>query len=93
MKMKSGTKMTPYKTWCYQLAAYRYALGQPVKCMNLVVNSVEPSVPIEHVWSDAEMESGWQAFMAAHRLWVIEKSYDPAVACRTGQRGEMVLTA
>lgn len=99
MKMKSGGPcgrppvMTPYKTWCYQLAAYRYALGQPVKCMNLVVNSVEPSVPIEHVWSDAEMESGWQAFMAAHRLWVIEKSYDPAVACRTGQRGEMVLTA
>jgi hypothetical protein len=99
MKMKSGGPcgrppvMTPYKTWCYQLAAYRYALGQPVKCMNLVVNSVEPSVPIEHVWSDAEMESGWQAFMAAHRLWVIEKSYDPAVACRTGQHGEMVLTA
>ena len=72
--------MTPYKTWCYQLAAYRYALGQPVKCMNLVVNSVEPSVPIEHVWTDAEMEAGWQAFMAAHRLWVIEKGYDPARA-------------
>jgi hypothetical protein len=80
MKMKAGTKMTPYKTWCYQLAAYRYAVGQPVKCLNLVVNSVEPSVPIEHVWSDEEMESGWQAFMAAHRLWVIEKGYDPAKA-------------
>jgi hypothetical protein len=84
MKMKSGSPcgrppvMTPYKTWCYQLAAYRYALGQPVKCMNLVVNSVEPSVPIEHVWSDEEMESGWRAFMAAHQLWVIEKGYDPA---------------
>jgi hypothetical protein len=35
------------------------------------------------------MESGWQAFMAAHRLWVIEKNYDPA----TKQTGEMVLTA
>ena len=89
MKIKPGAKMAPYKTWCYQLAAYRYALGQPVKCMNLVVNSVEPSVPIEHVWSDAEMESGWQAFMAAHRLWVIEKSYDPAIQ----QTGVMVLTA
>ena len=114
MKMKSGGPcgrppvMTPYKTWCYQLAAYRYALlsspgfdttsGQPVKCMNLVVNSVEPSVPIEHVWSDAEMESGWQAFMAAHRLWVIEKNYDPAQAkaetlkTEIGKSG-MVLTA
>jgi hypothetical protein len=26
------------------------------------------------------MEAGWQAFMAAHRLWVIEKGYDPARA-------------
>ena len=85
MKMKAGAKMTPYKTWCYQLAAYRYALAQPVKCMNLVVNSVEPSVPIEHVWSDAEMESGWQAFMAAHRLWVIEKGYDPSNVTREGR--------
>jgi hypothetical protein len=89
MKMKAGMKMTPYKTWCYQLAAYRYALGLPVKCMNLVVNSNEPSVPIEHVWSDTEMESGWQAFMAAHRLWCIEKNYDPSQK----QNGDMVLTA
>lgn len=77
-KIKAGTKFTPYKSWCYQLAAYRRALGQPVKCMNLVVNSNEPSVPIEHVWSEEEVERGWAAFEAARRLWVIEKGYDPA---------------
>jgi len=79
MKIKPGAKVSPYKSWCYQLAAYRKALGQPVKCMNLIVNSNEASAPIEHVWTDAEMELGEAAFEAAHRLWVIEKGYDPTV--------------
>ncbi len=73
------TDPKPYKSWCYQLAAYRKALGQPVKCMNLIVNSVEPSAPIEHVWSEAELELGEAAFEAAHKLWTIEKGYDPTV--------------
>ena len=77
-KLRPGVKFTPYKTWCYQLAAYRRALGQPVKCMNLIVNSCEPSVPVEHVWSEEEINRGWAAFEAARRLWVIEKNYDPA---------------
>jgi hypothetical protein len=77
------TKFTPYKSWCYQLAAYRYALGEPVKCMNLIVNSVEPSAPIEHVWTDDDMETGWRAFMAAYQLWVIEKGYEPGAEYET----------
>ena len=77
MKVKPGAKASPYKSWCYQLAAYRKALGLPVKCMNLIVNSVEPAPPIEHVWSDAEMELGADAFEAAHKLWTIEKGYAP----------------
>jgi hypothetical protein len=79
MKIKPGAKASPYKSWCYQLAAYRKAFGQPVKCMNMIVNSVAPEMPIEHVWTDAEMELGEAAFEAAHRLWVIEKGYDPTV--------------
>ena len=81
LRTATGAPATPkpYKSWCYQLAAYRKALGQPVKCMNLIVNSVESSAPIEHLWSDAEMELGEAAFDAAHRLWVIEKGYDPTV--------------
>lgn len=83
MKIKPGgpcgrpPEAKPYKSWCYQLAAYRRALGEPVKCLNLIVNSVEPSAPIEHVWTEDEMETGWRAFVAAHRLWTIEKGYDP----------------
>jgi hypothetical protein len=67
----------PYKSWCYQLAAYRKALGQRVTCLNLIVNSNEPSAPMEQVWSEAEMEAGLQAFEAAQKLWAIEKAYNP----------------
>jgi hypothetical protein len=77
-KLRAGEKFKPYKSWCYQLAAYWRALGEPVRCMNLVINSVEPSAPIEHVWTEDEMETGWRAFGAAWELWVIEKGYDPS---------------
>ena len=72
----------PYKSWCYQLAAYRKALGQPVKCMNLIVNSTEASAPVEYVWNEEEMDAGLKAFEAAHKLWTIEKGYDPVRAAQ-----------
>jgi hypothetical protein len=77
-KIKAGAKVKPYSTWCYQLAAYRRALGQPVRCVNLIINSLEPAAPIEHVWSEGEVARGGAAFEAARRLWSIEKNYDPA---------------
>lgn len=102
LRTASGKLNTPkpYSSWGYQLAAYRKALGLPVKCLNLIVNSNEPSEPIEHVWSAEELETGWRAFEAAHRLWVIEKGYNPAAPCAPcggplggGPAGELVLTA
>jgi len=89
MKVKPGAKASPYKSWCYQLAAYRFALGVPVRCMNLIVNSNEPAMPIEHLWSEDDINRGMDAFMSAHRLWCIEKDYAP---CGVAP-GEMVLTA
>jgi hypothetical protein len=83
MKMNPKYKAKPYSTWCYQLAAYRAALGVRAKCMNLIVNSVAPEPPIEHVWSDAEMESGLRAFMAARELWMTENDYNPAAMSLT----------
>ncbi|MEI6195334.1 MAG: hypothetical protein WCS42_13500, partial [Verrucomicrobiota bacterium] len=71
------TKPKPYSTWCYQLAAYRAALGVRATCINLIVNSVTPEMPVEHVWSESEMESGLRAFMAARELWNIENNYTP----------------
>jgi len=101
---KPGEKVKPYKSWCYQLAAYRAALGVQARCINLIVNSVVPETPIEHVWGETEMDAGLRAFMAARELWVIEKGYDPVLAGRAttpspqpsppGEgAGTMVLTA
>ena len=89
MKINPKYKMKPYSTWAYQLAAYRKALGVQARCINLIVNSVVPETPIEHVWGESEMDAGLRAFMAAWELWVIEKGYDP----REALNGEMVLTA
>jgi hypothetical protein len=98
MKMNPKYKAKPYSTWCYQLAAYRAALGVRAKCLNLIVNSVAPEPPVEHVWSHAEMESGLRAFMAARELWMTENDYNPSQAktetlkTEIGKSG-MVLTA
>lgn len=72
-----------HSTWGYQLAAYRLALGQPMHCLNLVVNSKNPEAPTEHPWSENEMKEGEAAFQAARRLWIIEKQYNP-VANKVG---------
>ena len=84
MKVRAGEKPRPYKSWCYQLAAYRNAVviqsGRPVKCLNLIVNSLQAGPPVEHLWSEEELGNGLEAFYAAHRLWCIEKGYDPAGA-------------
>ena len=77
MKLNPKYKIKPYSTWCYQLAAYRAALGVRATCINLIVNSVTPEPPVEHVWTESEMESGLRAFMAARELWNIENNYTP----------------
>lgn len=83
-RVKPGAKLSAYKSWCYQLAAYRRALNQPVGCMNVVVNSREPSAPVEIVWSSEDLGSGWAAFEAAHKIWCIEKAFDPRMAPPSG---------
>jgi len=94
MKINPKYKAKPYSTWCYQLAAYRAALGIEARCLNLIVNSVVTETPIEHVWGETEMEAGWRAILAARELWVIEKGYDPCENLKAEiGKTEMVLTA
>lgn len=72
-----GSGPSTYRSWGYQLAAYRAALGRNVVCMNLIMNSREPHAPVEAPWSEDDMERNWRGFQAARELWVIEKNYDP----------------
>jgi len=89
--VKAASGPSTYKSWGYQLAAYRRALGQPVTCLNLIVNSREPHPPVEAPWSEAELERCWVAFEAALTLWRVEKNFDPRVQRPEvgGQRSEL----
>ena len=62
-----------YPSWCQQLAAYRRAIGKPMACMNVIVNSAEPSAPVEHLWTEDELRAGWESFEAALVIWRNEK--------------------
>lgn len=77
-KIKDGEKPRAYSSWCYQLAAYRRALGLKVNCVNIIINSTKPADVVEHKWSEEELEQGWKAFQAATTIWKIEKKYEPA---------------
>ncbi len=77
--VKPGNSARAYGSWCQQLAAYRRAIGKPMACMNVIVNSTEPSALVEHVWSEEELDSAWECFQAALVIWRNEKSYDPRV--------------
>jgi len=78
--VKPGYKARAYGSWGQQLAAYRRAIGKPMACMNVIVNSAEPSAPIEHLWSEDELRAGLESFEAALVIWRNEKSYDPRLA-------------
>ena len=77
--VKPGYKARAYSSWCQQLAAYRRAIGHPIACLSVVVNSTEPSAPVEHLWSEEELRAGLESFEAALVIWRNEKNYDPRV--------------
>ena len=62
------------------MAAYRRAIGKPMACLSVIVNSTEPSAPVEHLWSEEELQAGWESFEAALVIWRNEKGYDPRKA-------------
>ena len=85
--VKPGNTPRAYASWCQQLAAYRRAIGQPVACLSVIVNSTQPSAPVEHLWSEEELRAGLESFEAALVIWRNEKSYDPRSQNPT-KRGE-----
>jgi hypothetical protein len=72
-----GASPRIYKSWAYQLAAYRRVLGTPIRCMNLIFDSAAPAPPVDHWWTEEELEDAWRVFEAAQLIWRYEKNYDP----------------
>jgi hypothetical protein len=77
MLKSGGWRPRVYSSWCQQLAAYRRAIGKPMACMNVIVNSTESSAPVEHVWTEDQLRAGLESFEAALVIWRNEKNYDP----------------
>lgn len=75
--VKPGYKARAYGSWCQQLAAYRRAIGKPMACVNVIVNSTEPAAPVEHLWTEDQLAAGLESFEAALVIWRNEKAYDP----------------
>lgn len=75
--VKEGKTARAYGSWCLQLAAYRHAIGRPMACLSVIVNSAEPTAPVEHIWGEEELRSGLESFEAALVIWRNEKGYDP----------------
>lgn len=72
-----------HDTWPLQLEAYRRALVTRDRGLadaaiaSVVIASSEPVPVVLHVWSDADKESFFRAFLAARELWVWQKNYCP----------------
>jgi hypothetical protein len=77
--VKEGKTARAYGSWCLQLAAYRRAIGKPMACLSVIVNSTQAEAPVEHLWSEEELKAGLESFEAALVIWRNEKSYDPRV--------------
>ncbi|HOX59364.1 MAG TPA: hypothetical protein PLC99_20970 [Verrucomicrobiota bacterium] len=75
--VKEGEGPSTYRSWGYEMAAYRAALGEKVVCVTLIMNSREAHAPIEGRWSEEQMEMNWRGFRAARELWVVANNYDP----------------
>jgi hypothetical protein len=79
-----------YGSWCQQLAAYRRAIGQPVACMSVIVNSTEPTALVERVWTEEELRAGLESFEAALVIWRNEKCYDPRRASNASNQSSVI---
>ena len=91
--VKEGKTARAYPSWCQQLAAYRRAIGKAMACLSVIVNSAEPSAPVEHLWSEEELRAGLESFEAALVIWRNEKAYDPRVVAAVGAGTLPVLVA
>ena len=70
-------KIKFYPEWSYQLAAYRKCFKPVPQCMSLVINSNEPSEPVEKIWTAKELQAGWRIFKRLCHIWQDSKRYKP----------------
>jgi len=69
-----GGKPSFYSKWLYQLAAYRHASKVEATCVSMVVDCNSPVLHTK-VWTEEEVERGWEVFRAMCKVWQAEKNF------------------
>lgn len=86
-KFKKG-KPAFWDSYKIQLAFYAKAyqkmmgLNKPPRCINVGINSLEPTEPVWHVYSVDEQEAAYAEFLAIAFLWFSTKKYWPTSKSR-----------
>jgi hypothetical protein len=63
----------------WQLAPYQEGLRLPrAKCANVFFSRTHPGVVKGVLWSEQQIEEGWQFFQTSLTLWKLWKKYDPS---------------
>jgi hypothetical protein len=79
-KWKQG-KANFYPEHCRQLAAYQRVLqdqfGEPIDCINVGINSLNPEQFQTRKWKGEELESGFNVFSLTLKLWQTINNYRP----------------
>lgn len=69
-------KKLHYDEHVTQLAAYAFGLGYiNPRCVNLFISSTVPGLIVPIEWSAADINRGYQAFLALLALWKCRKNY------------------
>lgn len=74
--MKGG-KANFYEVWGSQLAAYRLAMSVSCHCLSVVMDSNQPSAPVEKLWTEQEISDGLEIFLCAKTIWQKQRGYTP----------------
>jgi hypothetical protein len=73
-----GGKANFYDVWASQLAAYRLAMCGACRCLSVVMDSNQPSAPVEKLWTEDEIADGLEIFLCAKTIWQKQRGYAPA---------------
>lgn len=74
-----ASKVMAYDEHLMQLAAYRIGLGLlSAVCANVFVSRNVPSLCVVHVWSEDELQRGWQMFQNLLAFWKLKNKFEAA---------------
>lgn len=72
-----GTKELQ-EDFAMQLGAYRSALTDVIGCVNILVSVTKPGMFYHHMWSDSQIDKGYDCFKCLLQYCKVKNDYDPS---------------